>query len=51
MCVITQKKLELDIARLCSRNFFIIGGISMGGGGGGGRANNQQPGGPEPFKF
>ena len=34
MCVDTEKKLQLNIARLCCHNFFIIGGILIGMGGG-----------------
>ena len=33
MCVITEKKLQLNIASLCCHNFFIIGGILIGGAG------------------
>ena len=32
MCVITEKKLQLNIARLYCHNFFIIGGILIVGG-------------------
>ena len=32
MCVITEKKMQLNIASLFCLNFFIIGGILIGGG-------------------
>ena len=36
MCVITEKKLQLNIARLCCHNFLSLVVFWLGGGGGGG---------------